>query len=185
MPTSREWTDEMQLDQEATNHCVGFGWAGWGDSEPVTDGYRDPDGHAIYYEAKEIDGEPRGERGSTVRSGAKAMRNRRRLGAFVFADNVDDVKRWVLTRGPVVCGTDWTRDMFDPDTSGFVRPTGSVEGGHCYLMVGYDGSTDTFSFVNSWGSAWGQGGRFHMRSADFARLLKQQGEACAGIEVPL
>src|SRR6188474_1368171 len=46
------------LDQGNTGHCVGFGWAQWGNSEPFSDDYKNADGHAIYYECKVIDGEP-------------------------------------------------------------------------------------------------------------------------------
>jgi len=181
---SRIWEDPIQLDQGQTNHCVGFGWAGWGDAAPVEDRYQNADANAIYYEAKVIDGEPRQENGSTVRSGAKAMVHRRRLGAYVFAANVEEAERWILTRGPVVVGTDWTQDMFTPDAEGFVRPTGRIAGGHCYLLIGYDETSDTLTFDNSWGPAWGLEGRFKMRAPDFAQLLAQHGEACAGLELP-
>lgn len=184
-PPARVWDDPIQLDQGQTGHCVGFGWAGWGDCAPVQDRFMNADAHAIYYEAKVIDGQPRQENGSSVRSGAKAMVNRKRLGAYVFATNVDEVKQWVLTHGPVVCGTDWTQDMFNPDPDGTVHPTGRVAGGHCYLMLGYDQGGDAFTFENSWGPTWGLQGRFRMHSADFATLLAQQGEACAGLELPL
>ena len=182
---SKVWEDPIQLDQGQTGHCVGFGWAGWGDCAPTTDRFQNADAHAIYYEAKVIDGEPRSENGSTVRSGAKAMVRRKRLGAYVFATAVDDVKAWVLSRGPVVAGTDWTYDMFHPDKEGFVKPTGRIAGGHCYLMIGYDETSDTFTFDNSWGPQWGLEGRFRMHASDFEQLLAQRGEACAGLELPL
>ena len=182
---SKLWEDPIQLDQGQTNHCVGFGWAGWGDAAPVEDRFQNADAHAIYYEAKVIDGQPRQENGSTVRSGAKAMVNRRRLGAYVFAEKVEEVEQWVLGHGPVVVGTDWTQDMFSPDKDGFIRPTGRIAGGHCYLMIGYDETADVFTFDNSWGPAWGLEGRFKMHASDFADLLASQGEACAGLELPL
>jgi len=182
--TAVVWEDKIQLDQGNTGHCVGFGWAGWGDAAPVEDTFQDADAHAIYYEAKVIDGQPKQENGSSVRSGAKAMQNRGRLTTYFFASSVDEVTQWVLNHGPVVCGTDWTDDMFNPDSNGLIQPTGSVAGGHCYLMLGYDPATGLFTFQNSWGSSWGQSGRFHMHDSDFAKLLSQQGEACAALESP-
>jgi len=180
------WEDKIQLDQGQTNHCVGFGWAAWGDAAPVEDSYQNPDGHAIYYECKQIDGQPAEENGSSVRSGAKAMQARGRLGAYVFAATVDELKQWVTSHGTVVIGSDWTIDMFAPDEDGLVRPTGPIRGGHCYLLIGYNPQNDRFEFENSWGPAWGKNGRFFMTADDFDQLAMQGGgEACAGLELPL
>lgn len=182
---SRTWTDTIQLDQGQTNHCVGFGWAGWGDAEPMLDQFQNGDADAIYYEAKVIDGEPQQENGSTVRSGAKAMQQRGRLTSYVFAESVADIKRWVLNHGPLVVGTDWTNSMFTPDADGYVAPLDQVVGGHCYLLLGYLASEDAFVFQNSWGAEWGLGGRFKMKVRAFARLLENNGEACAAAELPI
>jgi hypothetical protein len=183
------WEDRIQLDQGQTNHCVGFGWAAWGDCAPVEDTYQNADGNAIYYECKVQDGQPDQENGSSVRSGAKAMQNRGRLGAYVFASAVDELKQWVTSHGPVVIGSAWTQDMFQPDANGLVQPTGPIEGGHCYLMLGYNPATDLFEFDNSWGTAWGVEGRFFMSATDFDQLVFQDpqhpGEACAGLELPV
>ena len=179
------WADPIQLDQGQTNHCVGFGWAGWGDADPVDDEYQNADADRIYYECKIIDGEPNQENGSTVRSGAKAMTNRGRVGSYVFAASIDEIRQWLQLHGPVVFGTDWTNDMFQPDAQGYVRPTGPVAGGHCYLALGDLTSEDAVLCENSWGLGWGLKGRFKMKWADFAELFANQGEACAGTELPL
>ncbi len=187
-PAAKEWEDLIQLDQRQTNHCVGFGWAAWGDCAPVEDQYQDADGDAIYYECKVIDGQPQQENGSSVRSGAKAMQSLGRLGAYVFASATAEVKQWVTNNGSVVIGSDWTQAMFTPDAKGFVQPSGPVVGGHCYLLLGYDPVQDAFEFDNSWGSAWGQNGRFFMKATDFDALVfnpNSNGEACAGLELPL
>lgn len=186
-PTSGVWDDPIQLDQGQTNHCVGFGWAGWGDAVPVEDAYQNADATQIYYECKVVDGQPNQENGSSVRSGAKAMQNRGRLGAYVFASAIDEVKQWVVNHGPVVVGSDWTQDMFTPASDGLVLPTGPVKGGHCYLMLGYDPAADRFEFENSWGSTWGKNGHFFMNAADFDRFVIQDptGEVCAALELPI
>ena len=179
------WSDPIQLDQGATNHCVGFGWAGWGDADPVEDKFQNADADAIYYECKIVDGEPNGENGSTVRSGAKVMKTRGRVGSYVFAASVDEIRQWQQLHGRVVFGTDWTNDMFQPDGQGYVRPTGPVAGGHCYLALGDLTSEDAVLCENSWGPNWGLGGRFKIKWNDFAQLFAAQGEACAGTELPL
>jgi hypothetical protein len=180
------WSDPIQLDQEDTGHCVGFSWAGWGNTDPVEDNYQDPDGHAIYYECKAIDLDPAGEDGTYVRSGAKAMRIRGRLdGGYYFAGSVHDVRQWLQLHGPVVFGTDWYDAMFDPDPDGTVHIGGEIAGGHAYVCVGDLISEDAALCRNSWGAAWGKGGYFKIKWGDFAKLLNADGEACAGLELPL
>lgn len=179
------WKDTKQLDQGQTGHCVGFGWAQWGNTEPVTDSFANADGHAVYYEAKVIDGQPGQENGSQVRSGAKAMQNRKRNSVYAFAATLDDVKTWVRAKGPVVIGSDWFNDMFNPDAQGFVKPTGSLAGGHCYLLVGDLASEGAFLFQNSWGANWGKNGYFKVKYADFQKLLDNYGDACVSLELAL
>ncbi|MFC7547019.1 C1 family peptidase [Plantactinospora sp. GCM10030261] len=185
-PTDRApaWELPIQLDQGDTGHCVGFGWAGWVDATPVPGTYQNADAHALYYECKIIDGEPGEENGSTVRSGALALRNRGRVAAFGFADNLTEIDEWINAQGTVVVGTEWTQDMFTPDGDGYVKPTGSVQGGHCYLMLDRLDAEDAYLFQNSWGDNWGQSGRFKIKSRDFEGLLASQGEACCAAELP-
>lgn len=184
-PVDVEWVDaEGALDQEDTGHCVGFGWAQWGNTLPIDDHFVNADGHAIYYEAKAIDKEPGQENGSTVRSGAAAMLKRKRLSAYAFAKSVDEMRSWLDGHGPVVVGTDWYELMFQPDSNGFVYPTGNVVGGHCYCCVGDIVSEGALLFQNSWGQDWGlPGGRFKMTYADFGKVFKNNGEACAAVEL--
>jgi Papain family cysteine protease len=179
------WEDLIQLDQGQTGHCVGFGWAGWGDATPVTDTFQNADGDAIYYECKVIDGEPLAETGSNVRSGAKAMQNRQRLTAYAFATDLAQVDEWLNNHGPVVFGSDWYHDMFTPDPQGWVTATGTIDGGHCFLCLDKLDAEDGYLFQNSWGSSWGLSGRFKIKSADLAMLLASGGEACLAAESPL
>lgn len=181
-----EWHDSNQLNQKKTGHCVGFGCAQWGNTDPVNDNFTDNDGHAIYYECKVLDGEPKAENGSYVRSGAKALQARGRLKAgYAFASELATIKQWVLQYGPVIVGTDWMNDMFKPDANGYVVPTGGLAGGHCYLIVGYDPAKDVFKFQNSWGSSWGLNGYFYMKASDWEKLFKNNGEAFTGVELAL
>jgi len=182
--TTPGWELKIQLDQGQTGHCVGFGWTGWVDAMPVEGNLQNADGHAIYYECKVIDGEPLAENGSYVRSGALALRNRGRLAAFAFAKNTTEIDDWINTHGPVVVGTSWTNDMFNPDAKGYVKPTGGVAGGHCYLMLEKVDDEDAYVFQNSWGASWGQNGRFRMKRSDFGSLLQDSGEACCAAELP-
>jgi hypothetical protein len=112
------------------------------------------------------------------------MRARGRLAAFAFATSLAEVNAWLDGHGPVVIGTAWTDDMFQPDAQGFVKPTGAVVGGHCYLLLDHIDGQAAYLFQNSWGAAWGDHGRFRMRAGDMAALLADQGEACCAAELP-
>jgi hypothetical protein len=184
--TKNEWELLIQLDQGQTPHCVGFGSAAWGNSAPIEDSFHNADGHKIYYMAKVIDGEPGKEDGSSVHSGVKAMKQLGRVQSYYFGSTVDVLKQWILEQNPVICGTDWFNDMFNPDANGVVVPTGGVAGGHCYLMLGYDESTDLFEFDNSWGPSWGKKGRFFMHASDVQTLMDRSGaEYCGAVELPI
>jgi hypothetical protein len=182
--TTPAWELKVQLDQGQTGHCVGFGWAGWVDAVPEVGNYQNADGHALYYECKVIDNEPWAENGSTVRSGALALRARGRLAAFAFANSLAEIDDWIDHQGTVVLGSTWTHDMFNPDANGYIAPTGGVAGGHCYLMLDRLEKEDAYLFQNSWGEGWGLDGRFKMKRADVASLLADQGEACCTAELP-
>ena len=84
---------------------------------------------------------------------------------------------------PLIVGTDWYNDMFKPSVTGLVKPTGALAGGHEYLCLGISWETQTLTFLNSWGSGWGLGGRFVMKFADFKKLLAANGDATAPTKV--
>lgn len=85
---------------------------------------------------------------------------------------------------PVIVGTDWFEDMFTPSKTGFVKLTGQLAGGHEYLALGIDYTTQTLTFLNSWSKTWGVGGRFHMTFAAFTTLLANQGDVTAPLPKP-
>jgi len=184
--TLTEWVDpEEILDQADTNHCVGFSAAQWGNTLPINDKFTDQDGHDIYYECKVIDGEPGQENGTDLRSQAKALKNRRRLGIYAFAASVDEVVAWIQQKGPVVMGTDWLENMFDPNAKGFVDVRGAVAGGHAYVANGYDSADDSLLFINSWSAGWGDNGHFKMYKADMEKLFVDYGEALIAVELAI
>lgn len=178
------WVDpENVLDQEETGHCVGFAGAQWGNTLPVGDHFTNDDGHSIYYECKIIDKQPKQEDGTNVRSLAKALQKRGLIKTYAFAKDVDDMLSFLDTQGPVIVGTDWTSDMFNPGAGGVVRPTGGVLGGHCYLAIGHIASTGRIRFLNSWSDGWGVNGTFEMAVDDFTALLARDGEALGAVEL--
>jgi len=183
----RIWpTDADALNQEQTPHCVGAGWCGWGNCLPVDDQFGNDDLHEVYYEAKVYDGQPKGspdaETGSTVRSGAKAMRARGRIAAYYFAESIAEAAEFVANHGPVVLGIDWYEGFTVP-LDGVIVPTGKVIGGHCILWRGVDGPYAVLR--NSWGKGWGKDGDCRIRLDYLTVIWAHQGEAAAATEAPL
>jgi hypothetical protein len=183
--TSMRWEVKRILDQGAKPHCVGFAWAGFGISVPVFDDWTDVQGDAIYYEAKKLDGDPGGENGSTTRSGVQAFMKFGSLqnNAYAFANSIQDITDWLLSSGPVIVGTNWYDGMFYPDSNSVVSISGSVAGGHEYMLSGYDTLTRLVLCTNSWGTGYGKAGQFYMSLDTLARLMAEQGDACTAMEV--
>lgn len=185
LPTSRHWVTGPVLDQDTLPHCVGFAWAQWLMTSP-TRTRTGPSPAEIYHAAQKVDEWP-GEAydGTSVRAAAKVMTDLGRMANYVWAQSVDELRRWLLLNGPVVLGTSWLEEMFEPDRHGFLTVAGAEAGGHAYLCCGWSNSAAAFRCINSWGRGWGQNGRFWLRPADLGRLLEMQGEACAALERPL
>lgn len=128
--------------------------------------------------------------GSSVRGSMKVLQAAGLIGEYVWADNFDPVRRWVLMNGPVIFGTNWYTDMYTPNArTGFIRPTGKPDGGHAYMIRGADdnvkcpdGSKGAFRICNSWGESWGQQGKAWLSYKDADALIKNQGEAVTPVE---
>jgi len=174
VPQNVNWAmNDPLLDQKNTNHCGGFGGCHWGNTLPVDDHYTATDAHDLYYEAVKIGMGGRNEDGVESRWVAKALKARGRLSTYAFAYSTDAITDWLRTRGPVMVGTDWTNDMFNPSPTGYVRPTGAIAGGHFYVLIAHqpEEPTESYLAVNSWGSSWGLGGYFRITVSDFDKLL--------------
>ena len=176
---------EPVLDQGETPHCVGFAGAQWGNTLPINDKFVNEDGHRFYYACKVFDGEPNEENGSTSRSLGKALKAAGRLNTYAFAASIDEAVQWIMTNGPVLFGTDWYTGMFNPNSRGFVEPTGNIEGGHMYLAIGYNPLTEVIEYLNSWSDMWGINGRFYMHKRDAVKIFANQGEGLVAVELPL
>jgi hypothetical protein len=179
----RKWDFPAEsLNQESTPHCVGFSMADFGINLPINTSYVNQDGHNFYYMCKVIDGDPDGENGSYVRTAAKVLKNIGKIDTYAFARDMETLKWWLLNRGALIVGTIWTNGMFEPDQNNVIHPTGSIAGGHAYILNewrkdGYIG------FQNSWGNGWGVNGKAYISAEDFAKLLYFDGEVLASVEL--
>lgn len=182
----RFWRAGEILDQGQFPHCVGFAWRQWLSSAPLmTRGGPGPNN--IYFEAQKLD-EWEGEdySGTSVRAGAKFLDQQGHIANYLWAQNPDELKKWILTMGTVVVGTNWYSGMDDLTEKGEAFSTGSILGGHAYVIVGYNRLTRRYRCINSWGEGWGQKGRFWIREDEMHKLIfNEYGEACAAVEKPV
>jgi hypothetical protein len=140
----------------------------------------------LYSAATKIDDAPGTypptDTGSDGLSVAKAAQQAGYLSGYQHITSVDAAKTAILS-GPFIVGTNWLSGMDSPDSSGLVHVKGSIRGGHEYECFGFDASADVWHFCNSWGESWGDAGRFMYSSADFAKLLAQQGDATTFVPI--
>lgn len=196
----RYWfADGWWGDQGRTPQCVAYSWLHWAEDGPVTHEPKKPqrgDQHdrgslhnptEMYNWCQRNDQWP-GEDydGTSVRAGAKYLQSKGMIAQYRWAQNIDDITRAVLTQGPVIMGTLWTRSMSRPDENNFIH-VGNTEGdlyGHAYLVNGVNLEKNKARIKNSWGRSWGKNGHAWIALDELERLLNNHGEACLAIENP-
>lgn len=167
------------LDQKDTPQCVGYAWAHWLMCDPIRQ-WLNPAG--IYRAAQYVDEwEGVDYDGTSVRAGAKVLRNFELISEFKTTQDVEVLASVVLEDGPVCVGTNWYRRMNDPG-NGLITPKGRMEGGHAYLVIGCDTPRAELTVLNSWGPSWGNNGRARIAMSDMQRLLNEDGEVWIGAE---
>lgn len=173
-------------DQGDESSCVGFSWMHWLITAPMTQRTRDWPAAArdFYRQAQLIDEWP-GEDydGTSVRAGAKVLQSQGFISEYRWAWDGMEAVRAVLDVGPVVVGTNWYEGMFFPNDRGRIAPSGSIAGGHAYLIDGANLDRGLVRIKNSWGRGWGNRGRATMTIADFSRLISEDGEAALATEL--
>lgn len=172
----------QRLDQGQHGYCVGFAAANWEQNRPTYTPVTNQTGIDLYMACKKVDGMP-GVEGTYDRALMKVLVSQGRVSTYHWAQSSAELKDWILSTGPVLVGTNWYEGMFDPDTGHVIHLTGSVAGGHEYLVRGYDHARDAYRIRNSWSANWGDNGEAWLRAADLGRLVfAEGGDACAAVE---
>lgn len=115
--------------------------------------------------------------GTSTDAPFKLLRNRGLISAWRWLFGEDEVREYLRWYGPVVVGTVWLMDMFNPTKKGFLNVTGEEAGGHAYRIIQYSPTRNAYRMINSWGQSWGQDGRAWIAAVDLAALLSNNGEA--------
>lgn len=88
-----------------------------------------------------------------------------RISAFARLHSVKDIKEALYNIGPVTICID-IRESFDyVDSTGILKVPNKDEysrGYHQVTLFGYDDETQLFTGANSWGTFWGDNGKFYM-----------------------
>jgi hypothetical protein len=134
----------------------------------------------VYGDATRIDGfagvwEP-DDTGSTGLAVCKVLYRRGLVSSYRWARSATGFAR-LLQDGPVLLGTVWLEEFFEPDPDGFIDSgdfSSQVAGGHEVEVVGIelaDPIEDSVLLVaNSWGTGWGDDGFFRMRMSTYVAL---------------
>jgi hypothetical protein len=187
--TNKMWWDNGWWgDQGNTSMCTAFAWSHWLEDGPMIQDELANQEKPLYdpttfYKKEQLnDGIPGNNyNGSTVRAGAKILKGLNVINEYRWAQTLDDITTCLLTLGPVVVGTTWYTDMFNPDGNGLIHVAGGIAGGHAYVLNGVDTEKQLFRIKNSWGRGWGQNGHAFISFDDFNKLFTSGGQVCMAI----
>ena len=118
---------------------------------------------------------PPDDTGSDGLSVAKACKRMNLISGYQWAFTLADALAAIMSY-PVITGVNWYEGMDNPDSTGRVRVTGDVLGGHEFEVLGLDVDAKTVLCANSWGRGWGAAGYFTMTWDDWGRLLSEEGD---------
>lgn len=180
-PRSYTWSVPVALDQGREGACVGFGWAHELAARPVqVPNITNEVARNIYLRAQVLDQwDGEAYEGTSVIAGAKTVMELGYLKEYRWALGPGaaaaerDLALAVGYKGPAVMGTHWYEGMMRPDVDGYLRPTGNIVGGHCYLVYGY-----SIKYGYKVWNSWGTGHYGWISQGDMITLLANQGEAC-------
>lgn len=189
IPFKYWWAEGWWGNQGSTSECVSYSWQHWIEDGPVIQdvifGRKSPmyNTNKFYKECQKRDPWPGDSYdGTSIRAGAKILKDLGIISEYRWANSIDDVVNTVLTLGPMVVGTKWYSGMYNPNSKGIITVSGRQNGGHAYLIDGVDTVNKYLRIKNSWGRRWGKKGFAFISFNHFEKLLHNGGEACIAFE---
>jgi hypothetical protein len=185
-PRSYTWRVTEWYDQKSEGACVAFALGHELNARPAEIKNIPEEWlvKRVYWDSQRIDPWQGGSypganpfyEGTSVLAGVKTLQKMGAFKGYNWAFSMNDIIRGVAYNGPAVIGVNWYEGMFDTDKSGFIKPVGSLIGGHAVLLRGVNIREQTFTIRNSWGKSWGKDGDCYITFADLQTLMRQQGE---------
>ena len=87
------------------------------------------------------------------------------------APTVDAIKNALVTYGPLVTTFDVYGDFFSYSSGIYQHVSGTYQGGHAVLIVGFDDADQCFRVKNSWGAGWGEAGYFRIAYSEITSVV--------------
>lgn len=135
---------------------------------------------ALYSAATRLDNVqgvyPPTDTGSTGVAVAKAAQKAGLISGYQHAFSLDSALK-ALAVSPLIVGVNWYEGFDTPDANGLVKISGSVRGGHEFLVHKIDAAKKLVGGRNSWGLGYGLDGEFWFSFDDLGRLLDEDGDA--------
>lgn len=83
-----------------------------------------------------------------------------KVASWTQLKSIDEVKNWIVTKGPVATGMYVYEDFFNYDRGVYKAEYGQYMGNHAVAIVGYNDKEKYWICKNSWGTLWGESGWF-------------------------
>jgi Papain family cysteine protease len=80
----------------------------------------------------------------------------------IISGNAAKMKESISQYGSVTACLNVYQDFFSYRTGVYRHVTGSLAGGHCVVLIGYDDAAGCWIGRNSWSAGWGDGGYFRI-----------------------
>ena len=172
----------LPLDQGQIGSCTANALCGALDSAPdavAGRSYAEADAVSLYKLETQLENQPYppNDPGGSGLMVCKAARQLGWISGYRHAFGIEHALLALMLR-PVITGVNWYSSFDQPDPTGLVQiePGATVRGGHEVVADGIDAPGKLVWFWNSWGTSYGQGGRFCMSFDTWDRLLHERGD---------
>jgi C1A family cysteine protease len=92
-----------------------------------------------------------------------AAKRVKKIASWTALSSFDAMRSWLSdSKGPLVTGFSVYDDFFNYSSGIYKHTTGTLVGGHCVCVIGYDDNAQCWICKNSWGSGWGEKGFFRI-----------------------